>query len=195
MRQRGSKGKQGTHEKTEVVAEASSSSSSEESSTTGSSTPPQQQQSTTSTTTHRDTQDEVAYVRERKSIAASWPTSLRLWLVVLVFAALGFGTRFWDIHEPNETVFDEVYFGSFTTSYVERQYFFDIHPPLGKLVLAFAGSLKSLIGAFTLTFALLHSQALTLALTLTLTTSLSLSFSLSLTLAISFSFLFPLSLS
>ena len=154
MRQRGSKGKQGTHEKTEVVAEdtrtsSSSSSSSEESSTTGSSTPPQRQP-TTSTTTHRDTQEEVAYVRERKSIAASWPTSLRLWLVVLVFAALGFGTRFWDIHEPNETVFDEVYFGSFTSSYVARQYFFDIHPPLGKLVLAFAGSLKFIQVALSL---------------------------------------------
>lgn len=36
---------------------------------------------------------------------------------------------------PSQVVFDEVYFGNFTQYYFQRRYFFDIHPPLGKLLL------------------------------------------------------------
>jgi dolichyl-phosphate-mannose-protein mannosyltransferase len=37
---------------------------------------------------------------------------------------------------PNSAVFDEVHFGKFISAYFTHQYYFDIHPPLGKLVLA-----------------------------------------------------------
>lgn len=37
---------------------------------------------------------------------------------------------------PNQIVFDEVYFGQFVNSYFNHQYYFDIHPPLGKLIIA-----------------------------------------------------------
>ena len=37
---------------------------------------------------------------------------------------------------PNETVFDEVHFGKFVSGYYTGQYYFDIHPPLGKLMIA-----------------------------------------------------------
>lgn len=37
---------------------------------------------------------------------------------------------------PNATVFDEVHFGKFISAYFTHQYYFDIHPPLGKLILA-----------------------------------------------------------
>lgn len=37
---------------------------------------------------------------------------------------------------PNETVFDEVHFGKFVSGYYTGEYFFDIHPPLGKLTIA-----------------------------------------------------------
>lgn len=38
---------------------------------------------------------------------------------------------------PSQIVFDEVYFGQFVNSYFTHQYYFDIHPPLGKLIIAF----------------------------------------------------------
>jgi dolichyl-phosphate-mannose-protein mannosyltransferase len=41
---------------------------------------------------------------------------------------------------PNEIVFDEVYFPKFASQYFEGEYYFDIHPPLAKLILA--GSTK-----------------------------------------------------
>jgi len=45
----------------------------------------------------------------------------------LVVHFLWFGT-------PNSAVFDEVHFGKFISAYFTHQYYFDIHPPLGKLI-------------------------------------------------------------
>lgn len=37
---------------------------------------------------------------------------------------------------PAQVVFDEVHFGEFVSNYYDGDYFFDIHPPLGKLLIA-----------------------------------------------------------
>ncbi len=50
--------------------------------------------------------------------------------------AAAFLTRFWDVFSPHATVFDEIYFKTFPAHYLDHRYFFDIHPPLGKLILA-----------------------------------------------------------
>lgn len=55
-------------------------------------------------------------------------------LVVLVLVAIL--TRFWSLFTPNAVVFDEVYFKVFAGHYFDGRYYFDIHPPLGKLLLA-----------------------------------------------------------
>ena len=57
------------------------------------------------------------------------------WYIVILLA-LGLLTRFMFFGHPNETVFDEVHFGKFVSGYYTREYFFDIHPPLGKLTIA-----------------------------------------------------------
>ncbi|KAH6898672.1 family 39 glycosyltransferase [Thelonectria olida] len=61
---------------------------------------------------------------------------------------LAFVTRFWGISHPNEVVFDEVHFGKFASYYLERTYFFDVHPPFGKLLFAFMGWLVGYDGRF-----------------------------------------------
>lgn len=53
-------------------------------------------------------------------------------LVILIFAFL----RIWRLNLPGETVFDEVYFPKMAWQYLTHEPFFDIHPPLGKLVIA-----------------------------------------------------------
>jgi dolichyl-phosphate-mannose-protein mannosyltransferase len=69
-------------------------------------------------------------------------------IVLVVITVLAFVTRFWGISHPNEVVFDEVHFGKFASYYLERTYFFDVHPPFGKLLFAFMGWLVGYDGHF-----------------------------------------------
>ncbi|KAL2757122.1 glycosyltransferase family 39 protein [Sodiomyces alcalophilus JCM 7366] len=73
-------------------------------------------------------------------------TEYRIGLALITL--FGFLTRFWGISHPNEVVFDEVHFGKFASYYLERTYFFDVHPPFGKLLFAFMGWLVGYDGHF-----------------------------------------------
>lgn len=55
-------------------------------------------------------------------------------LIILILVSLGIHFAFFG--RPNETVFDEVHFGKFVSSYYTGEYHFDIHPPGGKLMIA-----------------------------------------------------------
>ena len=56
---------------------------------------------------------------------------------ITILFALGLATRFIALNYPREVVWDEYHFGKFVNGYLTGEYFFDIHPPFGKLVLAF----------------------------------------------------------
>lgn len=57
------------------------------------------------------------------------------WMFVIFCISLGI--RVVDLDAINQVVFDEVHFGKFISSYCcTHQRFFDIHPPVGKLVIA-----------------------------------------------------------
>jgi dolichyl-phosphate-mannose-protein mannosyltransferase len=66
------------------------------------------------------------------------------YIAPLSLIILGLLTRFAFIWHPKEVVFDEVHFGKFINGYLTGNYFFDIHPPLGKLIL----TLGAIIGGF-----------------------------------------------
>lgn len=55
---------------------------------------------------------------------------------LLITLALSIATHFAFFGRPAETVFDEVHFGKFISAYYTGEYYFDIHPPLGKLIIA-----------------------------------------------------------
>ncbi|KAJ3130402.1 hypothetical protein HK098_002631, partial [Nowakowskiella sp. JEL0407] len=56
--------------------------------------------------------------------------------------------RLYRIGTPTSVVFDEVHFGGFASKYIKGKFFMDVHPPLGKLLLAAAGTLAGFNGDF-----------------------------------------------
>ncbi len=63
-------------------------------------------------------------------------------LILLILAAAA--TRLWNLFTPSAVIFDEVYFKEFAGHYLDHHYFFDIHPPLVKLLMAGWSSLLNI---------------------------------------------------
>ena len=75
---------------------------------------------------------------------AATTTSSRICAVLLV---LGLVTRFVLLTYPRQVVWDEYHFGKFVNGYITGDYFFDIHPPTGKLLLALSAWLGGYYGS------------------------------------------------
>lgn len=69
-----------------------------------------------------------------------------LWLILV---GLSFGTRMWKLTTPKHVIFDEVHFGQFTNFFMRNQFFFDFHPPLGKLLFALTAYVSEYDGQFS----------------------------------------------
>lgn len=61
---------------------------------------------------------------------------LKKFLFIILILIISFILHFWNLSQPHEIVFDELYFGSFVNNYFTNTQYFDIHPPLGKLLIA-----------------------------------------------------------
>jgi dolichyl-phosphate-mannose--protein O-mannosyl transferase len=66
--------------------------------------------------------------------------------LIFLFAMVSFWIHFWTIQRPADVVFDEVHFGNFTNWYTRSEFFFDIHPPLGKLIMFLFANLSEYDG-------------------------------------------------
>ncbi len=60
-------------------------------------------------------------------------TNKRIFLIILGLSLI---SHFIFFGHPKQVVFDEVHFGKFISGYYSHEYYFDIHPPLGKLIIA-----------------------------------------------------------
>ncbi|MGH0138746.1 UNVERIFIED_CONTAM: hypothetical protein FKN15_019306 [Acipenser sinensis] len=70
-------------------------------------------------------------------------------LVLVAVTAMGLATRLWGITYPAAVVFDEVYYGQFTSLYMKNIFFIDDSgPPLGHMILAFGAFLGGFDGNF-----------------------------------------------
>lgn len=67
-------------------------------------------------------------------------------LLVVTFASIL--TRLYNIHEPAHVCWDETHFGKMASWYLNRTFFFDVHPPLGKMLIALSGHITGYDGRF-----------------------------------------------
>ncbi|XP_069592024.1 protein O-mannosyl-transferase 2 isoform X8 [Ranitomeya imitator] len=65
---------------------------------------------------------------------------------VIVFSFL---SRFYRLAEPPHVCWDETHFGKMGSYYINRTFFFDVHPPLGKMLIGLAGHLTGYNGSFS----------------------------------------------
>ncbi|KAG0759880.1 hypothetical protein G6F62_004702 [Rhizopus arrhizus] len=72
------------------------------------------------------------------------------WIALGLFV-LAIPVRFKNISFPSQVVFDEVHFGKYAAYYIQQSFFFDVHPPLAKLLIAFVGWLSGFDGDFDFT--------------------------------------------
>ncbi|CAH2328479.1 O-mannosyl-transferase 2 isoform X1 [Pelobates cultripes] len=71
------------------------------------------------------------------------------WAGFCLVTALSFISRFYGLSQPPHVCWDETHFGKMGSYYINRTFFFDVHPPLGKMLIGFAGHLSGYNGSFS----------------------------------------------
>ncbi|XP_040581656.1 protein O-mannosyl-transferase 2 [Lepeophtheirus salmonis] len=70
------------------------------------------------------------------------------WTSFGLILALTLWTRFYNVQEPAWVCWDETHFGKMGSWYINRTFFFDVHPPLGKMFIGGVGWLTGYNGTF-----------------------------------------------
>ncbi|KAJ7052545.1 glycosyltransferase family 39 protein [Mycena amicta] len=66
----------------------------------------------------------------------------------IIYTLLSCWTRYHKIGHSKFVVWDEAHLGKFGSQYIRREFYFDVHPPLGKLIVGFVGLLAGYDGSF-----------------------------------------------
>lgn len=100
---------------------------------------------TTTSSTFKEPLDDL---KEASTPSNNEATELKYLIAAIVVTLFAIYTRFVKLGTPDTVVFDEVHFGKFASYYLERTYFFDLHPPFAKLLIAFVGYIIGYDGSF-----------------------------------------------
>ncbi|XP_046577574.1 protein O-mannosyl-transferase 2-like [Haliotis rubra] len=69
-------------------------------------------------------------------------------LCLCLFSLASLLTRLYNIELPQHVCWDETHFGKMGSWYINRTFFFDVHPPLGKMLIGLAGVTTGYDGSF-----------------------------------------------
>ncbi|GAA6041203.1 hypothetical protein JCM8097_008341 [Rhodosporidiobolus ruineniae] len=75
-------------------------------------------------------------------------SDLRSQIPLIIYTILSLFTRLYRIGANNSVVWDEAHFGKFGAYYLNRTFYFDVHPPLGKMLVGLAGALSGFNGSY-----------------------------------------------
>ncbi|KAG0035278.1 hypothetical protein BGZ81_010591 [Podila clonocystis] len=86
---------------------------------------------------------------KKKQLAKKgWESRRGQILIMATLVTLATFVRIWKVAIPASVVFDEQHFGGFTVDYLNKMFFVDVHPPLGKLMFAAVAYLFGFDGNF-----------------------------------------------
>ncbi|CZS88662.1 probable dolichyl-phosphate-mannose--protein mannosyltransferase [Rhynchosporium agropyri] len=88
---------------------------------------------------------------QKKQPEQSWLQFLDEWEFIIapvIFTLFAFFTRLYKIGLSPIVTWDEAHFGKFGSHYIKREFYFDVHPPLGKMLVGLSGYMAGYNGTF-----------------------------------------------
>ncbi|KAF9206587.1 hypothetical protein BGZ59_011602, partial [Podila verticillata] len=86
---------------------------------------------------------------KKKQLAKKgWESRRGQILILATLVTLATFVRIWKVAIPASVVFDEQHFGEFTVDYLNKMFFVDVHPPLGKMMFAAVAYILGFDGNF-----------------------------------------------
>lgn len=81
------------------------------------------------------------------SLVSDW-AKIEQFIGPILFTAIGAFLRLYKISAADRVVWDEAHFGKFGSFYLNHTYYFDVHPPLGKMLCGLSGYIAGYNGSF-----------------------------------------------
>ncbi|KAF9305014.1 hypothetical protein BGZ74_011671 [Mortierella antarctica] len=96
---------------------------------------------------------------KKKQLAKKgWESRRGQILIMATLVTLAMFVRIWKVAIPASVVFDEQHFGGFTVDYLNKMFFVDVHPPLGKMMFAAVAYLLGFDGNFDFMLGRLYTK-------------------------------------
>ncbi|SCU82461.1 LAME_0C01244g1_1 [Lachancea meyersii CBS 8951] len=96
-------------------------------------------------------ESELDLNEKESQVHHSWKKGCSIveYFALLIITLLAFYVRFSKIDANGSVVWDEAHFGKFGSYYIKNEFYHDVHPPLGKMLIALSEYLTGFDGDFT----------------------------------------------